>query len=190
MICKVCGREIANENANFCEYCGASVRDTGNAGGYAGSGSGSAQGNPVYGGDPAHSGDPAYSGDSFYGRNDSYRRSSDASSGKLDSFLGRMKEGLGYPGEDTHIQSSREKEPVIGFGNWMITMLLPLIPMVGPLIYLVMLFVWAFAGTNRTKKNWARATLIMLLLSIFMLMSVFSSIMPGMTESMLGENLL
>ena len=27
MICKVCGREIANENANFCEYCEASVKD-------------------------------------------------------------------------------------------------------------------------------------------------------------------
>lgn len=26
MICKVCGRNIANEEANFCEYCGASFR--------------------------------------------------------------------------------------------------------------------------------------------------------------------
>ena len=27
MICKVCGRTISNEEANFCEYCGASFRE-------------------------------------------------------------------------------------------------------------------------------------------------------------------
>ena len=28
MICKDCGREIVNDNANFCEYCGTSFRGT------------------------------------------------------------------------------------------------------------------------------------------------------------------
>ncbi len=27
MICKTCGRQIQNESANFCEYCGASFRE-------------------------------------------------------------------------------------------------------------------------------------------------------------------
>lgn len=28
MICKICGRNIENEDANFCEYCGTSLRES------------------------------------------------------------------------------------------------------------------------------------------------------------------
>ncbi len=44
-------------------------------------------------------------------------------------------------------------------GDWMLTLLLASIPLVG----VVMLFVWAFGdSTNLSKKNWAKATLIFL----------------------------
>ena len=97
----------------------------------------------------------------------------------------------GRPGGDLRVSDSEEKEPVIGFGNWMITMLLPFIPMIGPLVYMVMLFVWAFGGTNRTKKNWARAMLIMLIISIIMLMIMFGSVFSELgMQGILGDAVL
>ncbi|WP_291778370.1 hypothetical protein [Cecembia sp.] len=48
--------------------------------------------------------------------------------------------------------------PVMSIKDWMITILVTAIPLVG----FVMLFVWAFGGgsTNPNKQNWAKATLI------------------------------
>jgi hypothetical protein len=41
--------------------------------------------------------------------------------------------------------------------DWMITILITIIPIVG----FVMLFVWAFSeGTHKGKSNWAKATLL------------------------------
>ncbi|MBR1573108.1 MAG: hypothetical protein IJ655_10230 [Lachnospiraceae bacterium] len=48
-------------------------------------------------------------------------------------------------------------------GQWFVTILLTLIPVVG----LVMLFVWAFGNTaDESKKNWAKANLIWMLIGI------------------------
>lgn len=48
--------------------------------------------------------------------------------------------------------------PVMSIKDWMITILITAIPLVG----FVMLFVWAFGGgsANPNKQNWAKATLI------------------------------
>lgn len=46
---------------------------------------------------------------------------------------------------------------VMSVKDWMITILVAAIPVVG----LVMLFVWAFSsGENPTRSNWAKASLI------------------------------
>ena len=46
---------------------------------------------------------------------------------------------------------------VISLGEWMVTILLTFIPLIG----LVMMFVWGFGGSvSLTKRNWARAALI------------------------------
>lgn len=62
-------------------------------------------------------------------------------------------------GENQNIPAS-EPAPqcdVVSVGDWMITILLTWIPIVG----FVMMFVWGFGGsTNAAKKNWARASLI------------------------------
>ena len=51
-------------------------------------------------------------------------------------------------------QTSNE---VVKVGEWMLTYLLAVIPIVG----LVMLFVWAFGGNaNPSKANWAKASLL------------------------------
>lgn len=48
-------------------------------------------------------------------------------------------------------------------GDWMITILITFIPIVN----LIMYFVWAFSSTSHpSKKTWAQASLIWLLISV------------------------
>ena len=99
MICNSCGRVSSNENANFCDYCGASLKEA------------------VY----IH-------------HNVEARELS---------------------------EEKKESKEDVSFGNWIGTLLLPVIPIIGPLVYLVLMLVWAFSkDTNKSKKNWARASLI------------------------------
>lgn len=154
MICKVCGREIANENANFCEYCGTSVRD------------GSIM--PVSE-EPVRVEYAAPQGNRSLNQADEMRYGGPA--------------GM-FAGAKAKTDADAEKEPTIPFGNWLITLLLPLIPMVGPLVYIVMLFVWAFGKAgSKTKRNWSRAQLIMLIVSLFMMGAVLG---PMLSELMGG----
>jgi heme/copper-type cytochrome/quinol oxidase subunit 2 len=51
----------------------------------------------------------------------------------------------------------------VTLGDWMITLLLSFLPIVN----IVMLFVWSFgSNTNPSKANWAKATLIWMLIGI------------------------
>ena len=53
----------------------------------------------------------------------------------------------------------------ISIGNWIISLILTMIPIVN----IIMLFVWAFSnGTNPTKANWAKAALILILVWIIL----------------------
>ena len=53
----------------------------------------------------------------------------------------------------------------ISIGNWIISLILTMIPIVN----IIMLFVWAFCnGTNPTKANWAKAALILILVWIIL----------------------
>lgn len=66
----------------------------------------------------------------------------------------------------------------MSIGDWLITFLIQIIPLVG----LVMLFVWAFGGdTHPSKKTWAQASLlwmvIMIILAIIFFAAVWSFIM-------------
>ena len=59
-------------------------------------------------------------------------------------------------------------------GDWIITSLIFAIPIVG----FVMLFVWGFgSNTQPSKANWAKATLIMIGISIVILLLFFGSIL-------------
>ena len=54
-------------------------------------------------------------------------------------------------------------ETPVTVGEWMITMLIMIIPIVN----IVMLFVWGFGGNAQiSKANWAKATLIWALIGI------------------------
>ena len=54
-------------------------------------------------------------------------------------------------------------EKPVSVGDWFLTTLILCIPLVG----IIMLFVWGFGnGTSESKRNWARAQLIWMLVGI------------------------
>ena len=72
----------------------------------------------------------------------------------------------------------------VSIGEWMITLLISYIPIIG----WIMLFVWAFGdGSSPSKKNWAIATLIWVaiwvvlgILFVIMFWAMFMSMLGGM----------
>lgn len=63
-------------------------------------------------------------------------------------------------------QISKRNQSVITVGDWIITMILMAIPFVN----IIMLFVWAFgSGTPVSKANWAKASLIFMLIGIILM---------------------
>ena len=67
---------------------------------------------------------------------------------------------------------SNQNHQPISIGNWLVSLLLLAIPIVG----IVMLFVWAFSsGTNPSKSNWAKANLIFAAIA-FLIFIVFSGL--------------
>lgn len=64
--------------------------------------------------------------------------------------------------DSTTLHTSNDA-PVIGIGEWLLTLFITAIPIVG----FVMLFVWGFgASTNPTKANFAKATLILMVVGL------------------------
>lgn len=172
MVCRTCGRVIANENANFCEYCGTATNAN-------------REGGMAYG---SYAGENA---NSSYRENQSYRAGEDFSySGNSAYGAGYKKGSSGDPGLVGILNGTAgtaEAENSMSFSHWIVVMLLPLIPMIGMFAYLAVLLIWAFGRTaTKTRKNWARATLLITLVSLMMLMYMFQSILnsPGMTELM------
>ena len=71
----------------------------------------------------------------------------------------------------------------VTLGEWIITIIITAIPLVG----LIMLFVWAFGdGTNPSKKTWAQAYLIMILVGIILAI-LFFGIIVSLFSSMFGN---
>lgn len=155
MICKVCGRTIANKDANFCEYCGASFREMKQDGTQ----------NSLYQTVNPMEGDSKES--PMYQQNQA-------------NWQGQSFERAQY---QQPVQSGQKEQP-ISFLNWLGTMLLPCIPFFGAITYIVMLFVWAFGkDSNQNKKNWARAKLIVLAISIVALVILVSYAMGTVLSS-------
>lgn len=79
-----------------------------------------------------------------------------------------------------------EQEPIydhnpkpVSTGDWMITILITAIPIVG----FIMLFVWAFGGgSNPSKANWAKATILWFLIAVVLYVVVFYFIFTNMTK--------
>jgi len=72
------------------------------------------------------------------------------------------------------VQQMDSAKTTVSIGNWIGTVILTAIPILG----LILLFVWAFSSTTiPSKKNWARATLI--LSAIAIVLSVIGSLIFG-----------
>ncbi|MDQ0045871.1 heme/copper-type cytochrome/quinol oxidase subunit 2 [Paenibacillus polymyxa] len=71
--------------------------------------------------------------------------------------------------------------PPVSFKEWMISLLLMAIPVVG----IIMLFVWAFSGsTNPSKANYAKAGLLWaaIVIVIYIIMAV--ALLPAILSSL------
>lgn len=65
-----------------------------------------------------------------------------------------------------YYQPPMAEEPVSTW-KWVLYHLIPLIPAVGPLVFLIMLFVWGFGSDkNETFRNWAKSQLIIMGISV------------------------
>ncbi len=72
---------------------------------------------------------------------------------------------------------------VMSLGDWMLTIFITAIPVVG----LVMLFVWAFGkGENESKKNWAKANLIWMAIAIVLFFIFIGSILSSLSSALIG----
>jgi hypothetical protein len=74
---------------------------------------------------------------------------------------------------DPEFNKAMKYDAPVSVGDWMLTMLICIIPLVN----IVMLFVWAFsAETNTSKANWAKASLIWMAIGIVIGIFVFGAI--------------
>ena len=163
MICRACGRIISNESANFCEYCGTSVdgRD-----GSLASGGVDAQHDYRFGSAGPY-GREGTGGSSYNG---GQRQQAYPDSGGLTGVLSGTA-GLA------------ESEPSMSFVHWIVILLLPYIPLIGSFVYAVLQLVWAFGRTaSTTRKNWARANLLMMAIGLILMFTMFPSMMQMISE--------
>lgn len=81
----------------------------------------------------------------------------------------------------THPQGEVEK--VVSVQKWIITLLIMMIPLVN----IICLIIWAFSNTeNKNRSNWAKAQLVMFLISIVLAIfffMIFGIAMLGLSET-------
>ncbi len=98
----------------------------------------------------------------------------DDSSSYRDNYQNNADNGNQMYQQQMYQQQNYNYQPVVKsedehmtVGGWVGIFCINLIPFVGSLIYLIMLFVWAFGSTpKKSLKTFARAQLIMLLIII------------------------
>jgi len=74
-----------------------------------------------------------------------------------------------------------QQAPVMSVKDWIITILITIIPLVG----FVMLFVWGFSsGQNPNKSNWAKATLIWMVIFFALYFIFFAAFFGAMIANM------
>ena len=73
----------------------------------------------------------------------------------------------------TCLQNQGSSNQPMSIGDWIITFIITYIPLVG----FIMLFVWAFGdGTHPSKKTWAQATLILMVVGVILAIIFFGII--------------
>lgn len=74
---------------------------------------------------------------------------------------------------DSSYETDFQNKSVVSIANWIVTMILVAIP----IINIIMLVVWAFSSsTPKSKANWAKATLLLMVIGIIFAMLFWGSI--------------
>ena len=85
--------------------------------------------------------------------------------------------------QPTVVYQTDPNEKPMTLGDWLVTLLIQMIPCIG----IIMLFVWAFGGGNVNRKRYAQAALIFA--AIVVVIYVFILIIAGAAISSLFQNL-
>lgn len=79
---------------------------------------------------------------------------------------------------------SQQHPPVVSLGDWLVTLLLLAIPIVN----IIVLIVWAVSGsTNPNKGNFAKATLIVMAITVVLWTLFLGSIIGNAIGSMVSS---
>lgn len=104
-------------------------------------------------------------------------------------FVWKKREGkkkkdanLDNPEDTGYTQDYHDKKDPVTLGGWLLTFLVMMLPIVS----LVMPFVWAFGNSQPSKKNWARASLIMSLISL-LLVGIMVLTMGGLIKTVISD---
>ena len=95
---------------------------------------------------------------------------------------GQMQAGRSTPPIQQHIYIPQQTKQPISIGGWIGRSLISCIPLVGPLVYLIMLFVWAGDTTKEDSfRNWAKAQLIIMgiVVGLTLLVMLFAAIIAS-----------
>ena len=86
----------------------------------------------------------------------------------------------GSCGANVHVAAHKEPKAPISIGGWIGRSLIPYIPLVGGIVYLIMLFIWS-GDTKKedTFRNWAKAQLI--IMAIVVILVVVLAMVYGAT---------
>jgi hypothetical protein len=86
--------------------------------------------------------------------------------------------------ENVRVYEAGEDHPV-SVGDWLITLILASIPLLG----FILVLVWAFGGgVPRSKANWAKAAVILQLIGVFLMLLFWTSVFGYFTASGMLEN--
>ena len=95
---------------------------------------------------------------------------------------GYQQQGYQQPAQTPYSQGQEEMAPVVSIGSYIGRMLLACIPLVG----LIMQIVWACSESNRSKRNFAIANLIMIGIGILSSI-ILGATIASLVFSIIGE---
>lgn len=91
--------------------------------------------------------------------------------------------GRSYPAYQQYVQhgDGSDSPETVGMGEWLLANLLMLVPVVN----IILLFIWSFgSGYKPSKKNWARAQLIMMAVSAVIFIFLGTAVFGWMWSEM------
>ena len=78
----------------------------------------------------------------------------------------------------------------VSIGGWIGRSLIPMIPLVGPIIYFIMLFIWAGDKSKEvTFNNWAKAQLVVMLIGLvvgIISIAIFGALIAELFDALEG----